>query len=411
MLKELSSIQVEAIHRIYLANFENQKLSFYTNIDEPKEKSILWGMRDAGAASSGLPVITELLKGGINVDIIADGPARESVDKANLSLQKLELYSPRRDLFDLIGRNLKYKDLNLAVSGHAVKPDIEQALTYYSRLNYYTRGYSIPTVWYEDMPPFLAFYKRNLAKEGKLILPDYLFCFSESSANQNTDLIHDFEGKTVVVGNPAFDKFVGIDRVGTYKSARSKLGVEDDEIYITYMATKTRATMESFRDLVEGVKGLGMDRFRLSVRIHPQESKDAEIKKEYDAILAQVEEHGLDTTGYSTDDIGMASDLVVTDTSTAGFEAVLRDQLAMHILIPENMVLRDEWKDELPPDPSCVLDGTSPVVRTKDGMKDVLQQVLFDIRYQNELRVYRQVWIKTIGGATERFRDKLLELI
>lgn len=396
---------------IHMAAIEQTKPNLYlpTNLyqtpgDIPKVRGdrnrILWGFRDAGATAAGLPVIKALQQEGVDVFVLADGPARDILEKDSL-LKGEDVGLRRSDLgWKTVGLG---QDLNVA--GHAVKPDIEQLLAYQAKDLY------LPSIWYEDAPPFLGFYKRGLAVQRRLFVPDRVFCFSKTSAEQEIGYVPQFKGKTVVTGNPAFDRFASIDTAGIYKDVRNKLGVLDDETWFVYMATKTNATLETCRDLAGAVQGLGLEKYRFTARIHPAEAKDPAIKREYDQILGQLGEHALDTTGFSTDEVGIAADLVAGDTSTAMFEATLNDKPTMTILIPENMVLRDEWKDEFPPDPSIVLDGTSPVVRRKEDLLGVLHQVLFVPATQEDLRQKRQVWRSVVGGATERFRDRLMEIV
>ncbi len=359
-------------------------------------KRLLWGFRDAGAAAAGLPVIRALQQEAVDVFILADGPARDA-------LEKDPLYTETR-LVKNLGWTITGLGQDISILGHAVKPDVEQILTAHAKY------IGIPTVWYEDMPPFLGFYKRGLAAEGNLFIPERIFCFSETSAQQEIGYIPQFVRRTVVVGNPAFDRFADIDVTGIRQRTRTGLGVESDETWFVWMATKTRATFESCRDFVEGIKALDLEHYRFSARIHPAEAKDPLVKAEYDQLLKTLGRHALETTGYSTDDVGTAADIVGGDTSTAIFEATLNDVRTVTLLIPENMVLRDEWVEELPPDPAIVLDGTSPVVRRRDDVKDVLLKVTSDSETQEMLRQKRQVWRKVVGGATERFKDRLLEI-
>lgn len=381
-----------------------EKLSgFYGEIFRGKlsRNRILWGFRDAGAAAAGIPVIEALDQEGMDVFILADGPARDTLEKNPLITDG--------KLIKNLGWGISHLDHSLSVVGHAVQPDFEQVLTAHAR-NVSILRRKVPVVWYEDSPPFLGFYKRGLAGQNKLAIPDNVFCFSETSAQQEVGYIPQFEGKTVVTGNPAFDRFADIDVAGIRQRTRLGLGVEDDETWFVWMATKTAATLESCRDFVRGIKALDLKRYRFSARIHPAEAKFPFIKKEYNHILKTLGKHALDTTGYSTDDVGMAADLVGGDTSTAIFEATLNDVRTVTLLIPENMVLRDEWVQELPPDPAIVLDGTSPVVRSKDEVKETLLKVVSDPKTQETLKLKRQVWRSVVGGATERFKNKLLDI-
>lgn len=395
------------------SHYENLKLeiekgpNLYTDLSPAMyNKAALWGMRDAGSAASGLPVIKMLLNEGIAVSIFADGSARDMLEKENLGLHKVGYSSSY-----FLNRLLRNLEKDLIVCGHSVKPDIEQFLTYCSKLALYRLEKPIKSVWYEDMPPFLGFYKKELAAEGRLMIPDKVFCFSETSAKQEVGYIPQFKDRAVVTGNPAFDRFADIDTMDIRHKIRQGLGIRDDEVWLVWMATKTRATFESCRDYIDGIKGLGLEHYRFSARIHPAEAKNPEVKKEYDLLLATIGEHALDTTGYPTDDIGIAADIVGGDTSTAIFEATLNDIRTVTLLIPENMVLRDEWVNAFPPDPAIVLDGTSPVIRNRMDVKDILQKVVLDSETQEALRQKRLVWRSVIGGSTQRFRDRLMEIM
>ncbi len=425
----LTELQREYVDKIHIPSLEKAQIDLFLPInvyddllkfEYPKyifpryrgrNLRILWILRDAGGFSAGLPVMNLLKDEAVDLYIVADNPAKRELESKidSIGLMKTEECS-------VGGRMVQFLPDGV-VTGHSAKFDLEQVFTAVAK------DTGAKSVLYEDMSPFAAFYRRIAAREGWLVVPDHFFAGSESSAKISAQFVPQFANRTSVVGNPAFDKFVSENFDSTYKRVRQELGIEDDEKLIVYMATKTRATFLTFRDLVNyGANKLNGEKYKLSVRVHPQEQKDPQIKEDYATVLAKVGDHAVNTMlpndegkmRYSTDEIRLAADIVVTDTSTAGFEAILDKgrRLVIHALIPDNMQVRDEWKDEFPPEPAVIADGSSAVVRGKKEFEGVLKSLFNDAETQTKMLEASQIWKNMNDGqSAQRFRDRLMEIV
>lgn len=370
--------------------------SFYrksTKEDSAHRKQIVFGISDAGASNYLLAALPKLNQNNdVNYFIAANNIGKELLEKRHQDLGLEREYLPLA--------NLKP---SLWVAGHSVSGSFEQLLAYFGRAR------QIPSVWFEDMPPFLGFYKRHLAAQGKLIIPDHVFVASERAAQQEIGLVPDFEGRTEVIGNPDFDKFANEDVKGTRERVRQELGIDDNENLLVYMATKTMSAVAAAKGLAEAIRGIELDNYRIAFRIHPQEMKDPAMASEYLAIAQVLGEHVVDTQKFNTNEIGMAAGLIITDTSTEGHAAVLRRIPTLTILIPHFMRLRDEWREELPPTPAIALDGSSAVAVTEDDIAPALRSVLFDNEFIVRLHSRMDGW-SVDGKATERFVNRITEL-
>lgn len=395
------SHEITEIQKQHILGLDVLETNFYRSaprLDSKYNRTVVFGISDAGASNyllAALPTLNQ--QETVNYLIAATNVGRNQLEKRHrdLELERVMSFNPSVTLVNL--------ESSLWVAGHSVDGHLEQIFSYLGKTNH------TPSVWFEDMPPFLAFYKRHLAAEGKLIIPDYVFTVSETASKQEVDLIPKFEGKTEVIGNPDFDKFKNEDIPGTRERVRREMGIGDDEKLIVYMATKSLSAVAAARALANGVNELGLENYRIAFRIHPQEAKDPLISSAYKSIALTLGDHVIGAQQYKTDEIGMAASLVVTDTSTEGQAAVFRRIPTLSILIPRLMRLRDEWKQQLPPDPAITLDGSSAVVRSDGEITPTLRRVLYDSTYQNELENNMNAW-SVDGRATERFVNRITEL-
>ncbi|MBI2011718.1 CDP-glycerol glycerophosphotransferase family protein [Candidatus Daviesbacteria bacterium] len=427
-LTERQANQVNTVHLPALGSLPSEKgLELYLPINSyqsngtiPREyhdrQRIIWGVYDEGAYKAGIPVIELLLADAVDVFVVAGGAASRSLQGKIDSLGlRATRFSPSKDLMRLTG--------DLVVSGSDPTKHLEQVLIAQG----ISRGER--TIKYEDNSPFMAYYDRVLARQGLLVVPDFAFFASERSLEQSIKYVSAYQGRGVVVGNPADDRFFYEDTEENYERVRKELGVEDDEWFIVYAATKTEATFHTGNDLVQhAIKELDTQRYKFTFRVHPNEYNDPLIAARYAGVLESLGNHGVDTMirnkdgrlRYSMDEIRQAADIVVTDTSTTGREAIFDKgmrggkgpRLVVHAMIPANMRLRPEWTNELPPDPSVVLDGSSAVVRGWRDFPRILNSIINDRATRERMWAASRVWKQMNDGrSTERFANKILEIV
>ncbi len=425
-LTELQSKQVNWIHLRELEGLSPEKsVELFVPTDQfsltgeipgayQDRKRIIWGFYDEGAYRSGIPVIEQLQQEVVDTFILAGGAAKRALEgrSEDLGFRKMN-FSPRTDLEALTA--------NLVVSGSDPTKHLEQVLVAHGLKQ------GMITVKYEDNSPFMAFYDQELARMGLLVIPNFAFFASKTSATQSVNFIPAYKGREVVVGNPADDRFFYEDTEGNYQRIREELGILPHEWFITYAATKTTATYLTAEDLVTAARSL-LESFKLTLRVHPNEYNDPVIGAKYRLLLVTLGDHGVDTMmrnnngklHYSMDEIRHASDIVVTDTSTTGMDAVFDNglrlgkgpKLVIHARIPENMSQRPEWKEAFPPEPAVIADGSSAVVRRKENFGPVLNSIMRYESVRRRMWTASEVWKRQNDGrSTERFTEKVLEIV
>lgn len=362
---------------------------------------ILMGMRDPGEAAALMPVLERIKDQPVDIFMWAKGKAKEKFQAAatNLGFKLRETADPLSNISAFRG--------DLVIAGVSMSPDIEMALT--------KTGKKDGTVvcWVSDYVMGSVFQRnRDMVKTDQSILPDFLFVASDWVKQKELEnLPKGFDPQRIIVtGQPAFDRLAKEDKEGTRKRVRKELGISDNEKLITYIGAVERKGIDeisrgSLEVLVDGLVKAGLKDFKLVVRRHP---RDAATMDEYLKIAEPVGEKIVDTTGKTTDDIILASDLVVNTISTAGMESVYRGIPVVHVWI-KDLIRKSELGDtaQLPP---IVDDGTSPAILEKDQAAEILKKLLTDEDYTKELQQKMTKW-KVDGHAAERIANFILELL
>lgn len=379
------------IDKFPLQNYELERTDLLWRIGAGNKRTrILVGLRDPGEANALLPVLNKLTQEPCDMFVMADSLGKKMVENAALGFTRSRSFDPLLRIVSI--------KADIMLTGFSGMPGTELALTANARQS------GIPVVWIEDYPGgILPYYRLNKPHPtNPAVIPDYIFVVNEWAKEEELKYIPGFNpSKIIVTGQPAFDSIAVEDRQGTRARVREALKMGSGESLIVYMGIPTIASAEALEILVKGINDLGLRNFRLVNRRHPRDTTPNET---YDQITDSVRPCIVDTTGFTTDKVGMAADLVITTYSTTGIEAVQRGVPSIHILIKD--ILAKSESGENVPIPPPVLDGSSLAVYKPEEMADVLNQALLQPDF---LRQKMSKW-KVDGHATDRVVDLILKI-
>ena len=319
--------------------------------DEDTEgKNILVATRDPGSANALLPVLKELdTDPGIRITAITDGRAEEIIEREfhvedltpedNILTAEKIIGSPNVILID----NSEEKGIDTYVS--ATFPDTPKILVE----DYYANTIS-----------FL-----HILTERNIPLPDKICVMDEGAKELIIKEFPDLEKRIEVTGQPAFDRFATEDTERIARETREKLGLKPGDKLVSFMSTIDGT--EKVAHLAEALKRISAD-FYFIFRRHPRDNTSYEA---YRKILADAGIKVIDANDFSTNDIGAASDVVLTTWSTEGLHSIYRRKPTINIVdknfpVPEGIVL------PLVP----VKLGASVGLDSMEGLPEILPQLL-----------------------------------
>ncbi|MDP3724701.1 MAG: hypothetical protein Q8R11_03670 [bacterium] len=378
-------------HHFPLQDLELERTDLYLSW-KPKENApfILIGARDPGGANALLPVLRSLLQSECQVGVLTDSKAKEM-----LSTKLPDFFSYHN--LDPLRQVASMRPDAVVVGLTSFQPGIEMTLTANAAID------GIPVVWVEDYPGCIFPHYRDI-QTVPWLLPDVLCVANEWAKQRELDANPTFSPeKVIVTGLPNLDRIAHEDRIGTRVRVREELGISPNETLIVYMGIPTEANLETLHALVQALRHFPQVPIRLVNRRHPRDTIHQSFYKE---ILSPFGDQVIDTDTFSTDDIGLSADLVVTTYSTTGIESVYRQIPTLHILIPEIIAKAESSNIE---DPIVVQDGASPCARTKGEIAPLLERFFFDPVLQTTLVSRMRHW--TVDGmASKRIAELILQL-
>lgn len=371
---------------------ESTKLYWYIGKGEKRHR-VVFGMRDPGETNTLLPVLKKMQNQAVDLFVFADNFAESALNNHDHGFVK-------SNEFDPLLRISAIKS-DLVVTGISEWGGIEEALTLNARMD------NIPVIWIEDYPGNV-FRHHNVRKHSYLVVPDYLCVFNDWAKQKELEHRPDFDPERIIItGIPHYDKFVSEDCEPVRRSVRSGLGIDADELLIVYMGIDTLfVSPESLRVIAEGLKEIGIQSFRIAIRRHP---RDANSIDDYLNAVSSISEKVIDTDSYTTDEIGMSADLVVTPGSSEGIYAVHRGIFSLHIMIPE-IFLQSSLGNVRIIYPNVCESGSSPIIKSYQEVNLVLRKLLFDVEYRKDInKRMEQHYVD--GNATERVAKFIFSLL
>lgn len=391
-------------HAFPLQSWEVERTDLFEMPGQGKDRSsLLMAMRDPGAAAAFMPVLERLADEPVDIRMFADSRAKEALQKSSLGFVESSPKSP------LLSISVSAEQCDLAVVGISDSPGSELVITDCVRDDQKRRGKEKPVVWVSDfvMGSIFRTYRDGI-KSHPGAIPDYLLVANEWVREQElANLPPGFDPTRVVItGQPAFDKLAHEDRDETRRAFRQEKGIGDNEKLIAYIGSLGKTSSESLEVLVDGLQQSGYEDYRLVIRRHPRDTITVE---DYANITEPVRSKVVDTTGKTTDQVMISSDLVVNTLSTAGLEAVYRGIPVLHILIPDVIAKITERGLPVPTTPPIVEDGSSPAIYHPNEAADMIKKLLTVKDYGQQLEERMARW-KVDGHAAERVTDFIMKL-
>ena len=207
-----------------------------------------------------------------------------------------------------------------------------------------------------------------------------------------------------ITGNPRYNGLSYVDRGGRRKQARKDLGLEDEPVMLWAGQPDGDNSYLALERLLISFKS---DKVTLLFRAHPRDK--AYTTGKYEPLLANTFMNVLDASSYP-DPLSLycASDLVITQFSSAGVEASYLGVPAMFVLFDDlgKQYLRSyKGYDSLP----WCSNGCAFLVEREEDIGDVMEQALFDSGSREKVR---ENFRRRFGDSTdsaqaiaERVRD------
>lgn len=330
--------------------FETKFLQIGSTARAAGQKEVLIATRDPGSANALVPVMKELMKDqGVHMDVVTDGRAQESIQKqfptedrtsAGLVLESVQTVGT--------------PDVLLMDNSSEMGLDTFVDATFEE----------VPKVLVEDYPGASIRFLSALI-ERKLPLPEKICVMDSAAKDLILEEFPDLETRVVVTGQPSFDRFASEDAEQVAQDVRGRLGLTDSDKLVSYMSTMDEP--EKIVLMAQTLKDMAGS-FTFVFRRHPRDNTSYET---YKKILVDAGIHVLDTDGFTTDEIGAASDVVLTTWSTAGLDGIYRRKPTVH-LVDSRFRIEENLRLPLPP----VKVGASVGVERVEGLARVLPSLL-----------------------------------
>ena len=309
-------------HKTYLEGreelFETKVLSIQ---EQEGGKRLMVFSRDPGSASALIPVMKELMGDSLSISAVVDGRAEEAMRKA---FPESTEATPRASAF--------------ALDEYVGRPDVILIDPSASERGLETNAASlfpsIPTVLIEDFYGTANGYLdriRDMQKTMPEVSAPARICVMDEAARRIIAERHpELAASIVVTGQPAFDRFATEDTPAIRERVRSELGLTTDDLLLSFMGIPNQ--LSDITRLAPQVKAAGGALGRRLVFVFRRHPRDNVQSEAYERVLrdagvdAPEKAYEMEGTSYRipTDDIGAASDIVLTVSPTSGVEAALR---------------------------------------------------------------------------------------
>jgi hypothetical protein len=197
-----------------------------------------------------------------------------------------------------------------------------------------------------------------------------------------------------------------------------ELGVEKDDLMISYVGGIPPEDLENLRLLVEALNEIdfGEKKVKFTARIHPDIFTNCSLaahRAAYQEILSGLRSCELiETIGkFTTDEVNKATDAVVSSYSTEGIKAVFRGKLSLFMLLPnlglDSLIRESGGMETLP----VIESGASIGVFRQEHLVESLPRLLLDSITQEKIKRAQVEHHSLDGKNTERVVRVIEELL
>jgi len=386
---------------------ETKLFSLSSENSEPNKEKILICGRDMGIARTLSPVVKILEQKGYNLSILTDKPAENHFVK--------EFNVEEEEIDSLLNTVEKVKP-NLVLSG--VSASGGPGLEYYgikTAEGQHDKEH-IPSVVVED---FWGSSTRSKQLEYN-VFPDIVCTFDEYSKLINKDNLYSAgiknvdESRFIITGSPTFDEIKEEkNREEINEKVRSAFKLKSSDNIISFMGQLPPDDLENLKLFINSLLKIsdkaGSDSgLVLAPRIHPHiftKQQYNNYKNQYKEIFNSLSGSNIKlietADQFTTDDVAIASDTVVSSYSTEGVKAVYRGKMALFMLLPglgQKSIKTDYGIDSLPP----IDQGAAAGVFKEETLQKTLEKILFDKEYQKNIKNNQKLNFNLDGKNTDR---------
>lgn len=298
-----------------LQDLELERTDLYTLGGDKSKPLLLFGLRGPGGMNCLWPVIEIFKREHYPVDLLIDSAAKRILKSQDSGFSEQQPESPLKRIME-------------------IKPAV--AVTEFSAgggtalaLEWSQQSYKVPTVCVEDFPGTSSGNPEYLR-----INPTYLCVQNETARrvaikhrpSMNPDNI-------IVTDHPDFDKYASINPEEVKERTRKLIGVNNDEFLVVYSGQLPPETPDILEHLVDSLNEVKTDKkLVLLFSRHPRDTSNEET---YQNILKRFNGKIVNQGRITSDNIGFASDLLVTMTSTEGLKSAYRKVPSIHVMPKE----------------------------------------------------------------------------
>ncbi len=303
--------------------FETKVFKIIPQTGAGREKNLLVTSRDPGSCNALLPVLRELHNdSGLQINLITDGRAQEIIQK-NFIIEDVTPENSVLEADKIVGPP------NAILIDRSSETGID---------SYVIATYKeVPIILVEDYYSNTLGFLKKIFERG-LPWPEKICVMDQGAKEIIVEKFPELEDIIEITGQPAFDRFNKEDTKQITAEVKEKLGLSTNDKLVSYMSTIDE--LEKVRLIAEELKRVGGN-FYFAFRRHPRDNVPYE---EFRKILIDAGIRVVDTDEFSTDQIGAASDVILTNWSTEGLNGIYRRKPTVHITdqnfrIPENLLL------------------------------------------------------------------------
>lgn len=342
-----------------------------------KKKKLLVATRDPGSGNALVPVLKKLEDDAqIEIDVLTDGRAEEIIQN-NFKTEDITSQKSALAVSDVIGNP------KAILIDSSAEMGIESFMA--------STFPEVPKVlvgdWYSDVIPLLI-----RLKEKGFPFPEKICVMDNGARETILRKFPELEDRIEITGQPAFDRIANEDTQHIAAEVKNRLGLKPTDKLVTFMSTMDEP--EKIRQMAEALSRFSSD-FYFVFRRHPRDNVSYET---YKRILTDVGVRVIDTQEFSTNDIGAASDVILTTWSTEGLYGLYRRKPTINI-IDHNFKIEDGLELPLPP----VKFGASVGIDTVSKLADVMPDILNPSSHLNQkLKIAMEKYYRTDGKNAER---------
>ena len=295
-----------------LQDLELERTDLYTLEGDESKPLLLFGLRGPGGMNCLWPVIKIVKREHYPVDLLIDSVAKRILKSQDSGFLEQQPESPLKRIMEI----------KPAAAVTEFSADGCTALA----LEWSEQSYKVPTVCVEDFPGTTSGNPEYLR-----INPTYLCVQNETARRIAIKHRPSMNPENIVVtGHPDFDKYASINSEKVKEQTRKGIGVETDDFLVVYSGQLPPETPDILDHLVDGLNEVRTD--KKLVLLFSRHPRDTLAEESYQNILKRFKGKIVSQGKIPSDDIGFASDLLATMTSTEGLKSAYRRVPSIHIM-------------------------------------------------------------------------------